>query len=804
VGAGGGEGRRQIIDLNPKTSFQNMGFSMITIELENTFRAALAEGINLFLGAGFSLFAMDKKNRPMPLGSQLAQELIGEFNLAELTGLSLPQITTILESEKKDDFYKYLRGRFSVIQFDSNYEALDSLLIKTIFTTNIDNLVYKIFEKSLQNYINDVTLKGPAFKERNAIDYVPLHGSVVHESGQFIFNSMDIASSFQIDVDRWNYLIDRIQRFPTLFWGYSLEDSGVLQSLKLSSVKGKSHQPKWIMLQNENESNVKYFRALGFNIIVGNTIELLVYLRDLALDSKPKTVKVSNDTRNLFPSESVPPLGSVPVRPIFDFYLGFAPVWYDIFSGRIHKTSHYFKILESINSKKHTIVLGIPGCGKTTLMMQLASELNYNGHKLVIQSLSKEKASFLLKRLDDEKALIFIDNISDDIEAVELLKNASNVLLVGFERDYNYEVISHLVDQQNTNTLEVTELSPQDIQQIYSRIPVEIRNNTFVEPQTGPGVVPSILEVIELNINNPNIRERFHKVLNQLYQKSLEMHDLFVMICYVHSCRTPVSFDMAYSYLRKSIINWTEVYEITDNLGKLIAEYTDNFVDDGQDYFSPRSTVVAEAVISQVPSNDLKRVITTFHREVSSFRIAKYDIFKRRAFDANTMFKAFTDWKEGKEFYEYVISRDSSPYLYQQGALYLAKKKRFTEAFSWIDEAILQSNNKILSIRNSHAIILFRTNIIKDEKDPQVRSTLDESMKILAECYTDDKRKTYHALSYADQALQYSNKFRDEIARQYLELSKKWLGDEKKKVPWNRKINFLLKEVNETLTTYKK
>jgi tetratricopeptide (TPR) repeat protein len=168
------------------------------------------------------------------------------------------------------------------------------------------------------------------------------------------------------------------------------------------------------------------------------------------------------------------------------------------------------------------------------------------------------------------------------------------------------------------------------------------------------------------------------------------------------------------------------------------------------------------------------------------------------------MFKAFTDWKEGKEFYEYVISRDSSPYLYQQGALYLAKKKRFTEAFSWIDEAILQSNNKILSIRNSHAIILFRTNIIKDEKDPQVRSTLDESMKILAECYTDDKRKTYHALSYADQALQYSNKFRDEIARQYLELSKKWLGDEKKKVPWNRKINFLLKEVNETLTTYKK
>jgi hypothetical protein len=48
-------------------------------------------------------------------------------------------------------------------------------------------------------------------------------------------------------------------------------------------------------------------------------------------------------------------------------------------------------------------------------------------------------------------------------------------------------------------------------------------------------------------------------------------------------------------------------------------------------------------------------------------------------------------------------------------------------------------------------------------------------MEILAECYHSDKHKTYHALTFADQAIQYWDIYADKTARKYLETANKWL-----------------------------
>jgi hypothetical protein len=114
------------------------------IEYEHIFESALGQGINLFVGSGFSTLARDSEDRPMPTGTELQAELIGEFGLSHTSGLTLPQIATILEVSRKDRFYSFLKNRFTVAEFDSRYSCLDSVNIKTIFTTNIDDLIFKI------------------------------------------------------------------------------------------------------------------------------------------------------------------------------------------------------------------------------------------------------------------------------------------------------------------------------------------------------------------------------------------------------------------------------------------------------------------------------------------------------------------------------------------------------------------------------------------------------------------------------------------------------------------------------------
>ncbi len=151
------------------------------------------------------------------------------------------------------------------------------------------------------------------------------------------------------------------------------------------------------------------------------------------------------------------------------------------------------------------------------------------------------------------------------------------------------------------------------------------------------------------------------------------------------------------------------------------------------------------------------------------------------------------------DFYESLYERDRSPYLLQQGALYLSNKNRFNEAFEWIDRAIVETGNKVFSIRNSHAIILFRANIGADSNDPTVAGTLKQSMDILAECYEDDKRKTYHALVFADQALKYWGVYGDGTAKEYLITAEQWLKSEASLWPWNHSVRRLLKVVSEKL-----
>ncbi len=772
------------------------------IQNEHNFRKALTEGLNLLLGSGFSVAAKNRDDTPLPTGRELRNELIAEFKMDNVSSLDLPKICTILDRSQRKSFQAYLRRRFIVRDFHQDYLLLDKINVKSIFTTNIDNLLHKIWQKCSNHYLNDIDLRGPTFHDRNAIDLVYLHGCILYPRRPLTFSALDVAAAFRFDPDRWHYLTQRLQAYPTVFWGTSISDADILEALHPMTVHGRPHEDKWMVVSSsDDEANLEYYNALEFQIIEADTLEILDYLKHADIrKSSPDVTDSEASTSQLFPKEAIPDIASVHSRPIVDFYLGAAPSWYDIFSGNLHRTQHYGKIRDAINSGKHTVVIGLPACGKTTLLMQVAADIRFSGHKLVCESLSTEQADLIICKLNGKPALVFIDNFADSIFALKKLAREPNIRVAVFDRDYNFERIAHRLTDIEFQLVDVTELSSYEIQSILSKIPTTIayrRPSTKI--RTAKGMPISIFELIEANITKPTLRKRFRSVLKHLSSENEDLLNLLLLCCYVHSCRTPVSMDMLLAFFRDKVESYEDIYRMCQQLGAMIEDYVGELADTEQDHFIPRSIIIAEAVMEQASGVSLRRMLRRFCQQVSRCRICRYDIFKRKAFDADIMKKAFPDWQEGKEFYTEVYSLDPSPFTLQQMAIYLSRKKQHREAFKWIDRAITQSGGRILSIRNSHAIILFNANIEAQETDGTVEATLRHSMEILESCYSLDVLKLYHVIVYSENALMYCERYVDETAQRYLRTASKWLKLEAIRFPWNRRIKRLIQKISDAL-----
>lgn len=76
---------------------------------------------------------------------------------------------------------------------------------------------------------------------------------------------------------------------------------------------------------------------------------------------------------------------------------------------------------------------------------------------------------------------------------------------------------------------------------------------------------------------------------------------------------------------------------------------------------------------------------------------------------------------------------------------------------------------------------------------------LDESMQILHKCFEDDQRKTFHAITFADQAIRYFYKMNSDKTIEYLKISQKWLNEELINKKWNYGIKRQLYNINNIL-----
>lgn len=254
---------------------------MITAVEKGLLIADLNRPLNLFTGAGFSTLAKNAAGDPLPLGGELKSLLVKNFGLDAYSSLDLPSLYAVLLADRRDALRSFLEEIYTTRWFDPKYDSLRSLNITSLYTTNIDDLPFHIFDARTggqPRVLHDLTLYGAPRRPDDVVTFVPLHGNVRHENADFLFTPGQISSAFASDRETWYVFQRELEARPTLFLGYGMHDAGVLQALHSAAASQLFN--RWVLLRDGDDASVKLYNSLGFHVIVGEISDFLTFLSD--------------------------------------------------------------------------------------------------------------------------------------------------------------------------------------------------------------------------------------------------------------------------------------------------------------------------------------------------------------------------------------------------------------------------------------------------------------------------------------------------------------------------------------------
>ena len=87
---------------------------------------AKSYGINLFLGAGFSVYAYNNNDESLPLGDDINQRLIKLFSLDNNRKLNLSKTCQKIKLDNSDILEKELKEIYTVKKFDESEMTMTS------------------------------------------------------------------------------------------------------------------------------------------------------------------------------------------------------------------------------------------------------------------------------------------------------------------------------------------------------------------------------------------------------------------------------------------------------------------------------------------------------------------------------------------------------------------------------------------------------------------------------------------------------------------------------------------------------
>lgn len=453
-------------------SLLETGESIMGIKIDNPgmFKEKLLNGVNLFTGAGFSKLP-NKDGSVLPDAESLCQEICERFSISTSYGNDLERVANIANMRAKQQFQAFLREKYTVSSYNELYDALNLISIHAFITTNIDNIIQCVMDKSERYSLYNIVEYGAPKRSKNTLPFIPLHGNVKDLESNLYFGKSELANVDSDNRELFSAMHAKLFEAPTLFWGYGFHDNAVERTIAKIIEDG----PKeiWVLCRPGSE-NIHYFRDLGCYVIEGSTKDLLLWIQDnISEESRPAS---SGKSLNSIKQYFIPSRNEIETISSSDYYTNGLTHWYCILSGYPYETKSVNSIYEASLNNKNVIVVGIPFSGKTTILMQLAAKMDAP-IKLVVPKITLEEAQRIINVLNGTPAIVFIDDCCEDVHVANLFMGSST-RVIGFADDYAFESSKHIFDY-SYQKIEVGELDISEAQKIYEKIPPSLRLPVF-------------------------------------------------------------------------------------------------------------------------------------------------------------------------------------------------------------------------------------------------------------------------------------------------------------------------------------
>ncbi len=743
----------------------------ISIENEALLKNNLAKGICLFTGSGFSVLP-SPTGATLPTGTGLCKDAIKHFNLEDVSEEDgLPYISQLCPDS---DYQDFLREKFSVSDYNPLYNVINAINLKAFITTNIDNIIRLVVTNGNRYYIKNIREYGATYYNPCELVYIPLHGDVTDVSSRLYFGKFELSDVDMVNRDLFSQMQGILSQHPILFWGYSFNDSGVLKTIK--DIVAKNPSNIWIQTRKGDKKTQRLFKEIGCNIIVADTDELLVWVEK----NRPQTSHIDGDEEIASDPElaryRIPTIDSVPVVPMQDFFCEGTTAWYPVIQRLPYERAVVASAQDKALTCKNVIITGCRFSGKTIALMQLARRIG-SPNKFFVQGVTKEESSFIIKRIAGKKAWVFYDNCCNDIDAFLAFAKEKNITLIGASDDYLLETVRHILSQalgSSYTVINCSEISRAESQQMYNSLPPGLRNNTHHYTDE-PNEKYTMLEFISNNVKQALTEQHVRRILKEIDSDSPDLFSIISLAAYLEKNGSAISYGNVAHLLDINV--FPEAVTCTKAAGHYLREYNYSIVpsefDGYQDFFQLRSkrfNYFAEKILLKDYKEDYKKTIKWVIQSESQYSIFRYDVFRRSAFDSELFYKAF-DYADAMRIYDYLFDCEDNPFTLQQKALCQALFGHYQEAFANIDMALSRLPENF-SFKNSQAIILFEAN----HKNHVAGSIgyMNQAMQILEKCYSNDKRKLYHAQKFAEFAIILCDEY---AITDYLEKAQAWLQE---------------------------
>lgn len=301
---------------------------------------------------------------------------------------------------------------------------------------------------------------------------------------------------------------------------------------------------------------------------------------------------------------------------------------------------------------KNVIILGHKFSGKTTALMQCAIRHSDENVFYLQGDNTTEEIKNFLNNIRNNKVVVFIQNISKDIESFCLLASASNVSLIATSDKYSFESIRHILSKRNINFFEKTigDLDENTARLIFDYIPPSVRKDNFVFKRS-MNEDYTFFELLGQNVKGFMSYDEVVKILRRIcifddQNTPSEDIQLIALTVYLQTNDSYMSTDLFFNYFhfndyKKQIIPFCEKVK-----GILIDAGGEASYD--QDYFSIRSNFFLRCAFEAFSKEDdlkevFKYMISKFVNDVPKGNVYRYDVFVKKAYDSRLFYKIFND-----------------------------------------------------------------------------------------------------------------------------------------------------------------